>query len=48
MKCIRTMEGKIYRVKDDEARLIVSTGRASFAPKKEWKEKGRLYLGAKK
>ena len=37
MKCIKSKDGEIRRVKEDEANLKVSQYGWSFVPKSEWK-----------
>jgi hypothetical protein len=41
MKCIKTKKGDIRRVSNEQAKRAVSTGKANYVPKSEWKEKVR-------
>jgi hypothetical protein len=50
MKCIRIEvngEHVVRRCKDEVAIQLVADNRATFAPKKDWKEDGRHYLKPK-
>ena len=48
MKCIKTANGSIRRVKDDEARKLVDNVDYFYCPKWEWKEAtGKKYRGEK-
>ena len=41
MKCIQYKDGRVLRVTDSKADLLVSTNQAVYAPKNIWKEKIR-------
>lgn len=38
MKCVKHQDGFIDRVTDEEAQKLVNSEKASFVPKKVWKE----------
>ena len=37
MKCVKSSEGKVKRVSDHTAELLMLTGSYSYCPKSEWK-----------
>lgn len=41
MKCIKLLDGSIERVRYEEADVMVTSQRATFVPKKDWKVAGR-------
>jgi hypothetical protein len=44
MKCVKNVRrGKIFRVKDDEARILVRSQVFVYCSKEEWKTQGRPY-----
>ena len=44
MKCIRKLKtGKVIRMNDKAARVLVSHGKAEYVAKHVWREEGRKY-----
>ena len=44
MKCIRKLKtGKVIRMNDKAARVLVSYGKAEYVTKHVWREEGRKY-----